>query len=592
MQQPWDEPAESIEQAAESLPLAGLLAELLAGAEAEGAPQAGPAAAGEEGAAPAAGGPWFVAPAPAQMEVADLMRALGEVQQERQEEAAGDLSGHLLARLMDDPAGQAADAGAAVPPVEPPPVAPPAPEEPGREFCAPPEATQSEPAPAVGASTYAEAAEECGPAPECLTAAVEEPSDHGVPVAGAPMSDAGAAPAEPISAAAPAADPASAAALSMEPAAEELTSADSLAAEPSAGAGASCPDAAAAASATSWPDICAEVASGAALQTRVEPVEPASSAAQTGSAIVQKASPVPALPPEEDEFELVDAETAGRMLDQLIDAARSAIQSSLAAPPQAQSSAIEAWPAAPDAAPPSGASAAMESPGSGGALRAGRAEEAVQPLRPATGRPSYSAEELGQEPPPLPPAAALIGMGLPERLRARLELIGDLEKVLAAQSDEAAARAVDRRSRLLVFRVGDGYYGLPIEHVREVERVTRVTPVPGAPRFVRGLVNLRGEILPLVDMRLLLGAGAEDLPASPRLVVAQADRKEPPLALMVEELNGLAPVEEGASGPAAGEASPLPWARGSVEHRGRRVWRLDPAAMLSLAALEERAELR
>ncbi len=90
MQQPWEEPAEPIEQAADSLPLAGLLAELLAGAEAQGVEQALPAGAREGNGAPApAARAWFDQPASDPMKVADLMRALGEAEQERQAAATG-----------------------------------------------------------------------------------------------------------------------------------------------------------------------------------------------------------------------------------------------------------------------------------------------------------------------------------------------------------------------------------------------------------------------------------------------------------------------------------------------------------------------
>jgi purine-binding chemotaxis protein CheW len=122
-----------------------------------------------------------------------------------------------------------------------------------------------------------------------------------------------------------------------------------------------------------------------------------------------------------------------------------------------------------------------------------------------------------------------------------------------------------------------------MESVREVERVGRVTPVPGAPPFVRGLVNLRGEILPLLDMAALTGR-KEARPAS-RLIVAQASAADPLVALLVEELNGLAPFEE-----ARVEPPPQPGpVRGSLEHRGRRVWWLDPVAVFGAEALEKAA---
>ncbi len=122
-----------------------------------------------------------------------------------------------------------------------------------------------------------------------------------------------------------------------------------------------------------------------------------------------------------------------------------------------------------------------------------------------------------------------------------------------------------------------------MECVREVERVSRVVPVPGAPEFIRGLVNLRGEILPLLDLAALFGRKGE--PPAPRLIVAQASSADPVVALMVEELNGLAPFHEDGV-----EPPPQPGRmRGSLEHRGRRVWWIDPVAVFGAEALEKAA---
>jgi chemotaxis signal transduction protein len=266
---------------------------------------------------------------------------------------------------------------------------------------------------------------------------------------------------------------------------------------------------------------------------------------------------------DEDDFELVDAEQAERMLDRLIDAARSVIRSSLPAM-QATSAGAEAPRAQQE--PP----ALSAPPG------------APVPEQPAPARRELAEEGRGDVS-PIPPAAALMALGLPERLRTRLESIGDLDQLLKSRS--ALAPAPEQGPRLLVFRAGGEYYGLHMEHVREVERVGRVTAVPGAPAFVKGLVNLRGEILPLPDLGALLGHAAAP-EAAGRLVVAQAAPDEPPVALLVEELNGLAPLREESVAPA-----PRPGiSRGAIEHRGRRVTWLEPAPVFGAEALERAAQ--
>jgi purine-binding chemotaxis protein CheW len=64
--------------------------------------------------------------------------------------------------------------------------------------------------------------------------------------------------------------------------------------------------------------------------------------------------------------------------------------------------------------------------------------------------------------------------------------------------------------QLVVFRVGTEEYGLDILRIKEIINPLRITPVPRAPAFVEGVVELRGTIVPVVDMRKRF-----DLPATP-----------------------------------------------------------------------------
>jgi len=59
----------------------------------------------------------------------------------------------------------------------------------------------------------------------------------------------------------------------------------------------------------------------------------------------------------------------------------------------------------------------------------------------------------------------------------------------------------------LLMPVRDDFYLLDSQHVREVARAPQAVPVPMAPSWVRGLINIRGEIVPLLDTGALLGLG-------------------------------------------------------------------------------------
>ena len=55
--------------------------------------------------------------------------------------------------------------------------------------------------------------------------------------------------------------------------------------------------------------------------------------------------------------------------------------------------------------------------------------------------------------------------------------------------------------QIVNFTIGDVNYGVPVEQVREVRDVQAVTPVPGAPSYVEGVTNLRGQIITVMDLR-------------------------------------------------------------------------------------------
>lgn len=59
--------------------------------------------------------------------------------------------------------------------------------------------------------------------------------------------------------------------------------------------------------------------------------------------------------------------------------------------------------------------------------------------------------------------------------------------------------------KYLVFALGREEYGVPVLKVREIIKVMDITPVPQVPAHVRGVINLRGKVIPVVDLRLKFG---------------------------------------------------------------------------------------
>lgn len=72
---------------------------------------------------------------------------------------------------------------------------------------------------------------------------------------------------------------------------------------------------------------------------------------------------------------------------------------------------------------------------------------------------------------------------------------------LSSASGPAADAAPVQEVQLACFRVGDQLYGLNILRIREIVRPQKLRPVPKAPTFIEGVINLRGAVIPVVDLR-------------------------------------------------------------------------------------------
>lgn len=89
-------------------------------------------------------------------------------------------------------------------------------------------------------------------------------------------------------------------------------------------------------------------------------------------------------------------------------------------------------------------------------------------------------------------------------------------------------------SQVVVLRCGGATFGVPIERVREIVMVPAITPVPESGAFVRGIINLRGRILPVLDLGQRLGL-APGLPEDGgRILVVEQDAAHA-LGLLVDE---------------------------------------------------------
>ena len=68
----------------------------------------------------------------------------------------------------------------------------------------------------------------------------------------------------------------------------------------------------------------------------------------------------------------------------------------------------------------------------------------------------------------------------------------------------------NNEEQLVVFKLGREEYGVSILNVQEIKRITEITRVPYTPEFIKGVMNLRGSVLPVIDTKKRLGIENEE----------------------------------------------------------------------------------
>ncbi len=105
------------------------------------------------------------------------------------------------------------------------------------------------------------------------------------------------------------------------------------------------------------------------------------------------------------------------------------------------------------------------------------------------------------------------------------------------------------KRQFITFRSGEQEFGADIMAIREIRGWTETTPLPHAPPFVRGVINLRGVVLPVVDLKARLGRGLTD--TNPKHVIVVVETRQRTIGILVDAVSDILTVT-------AGEIQPTP----------------------------------
>jgi purine-binding chemotaxis protein CheW len=112
------------------------------------------------------------------------------------------------------------------------------------------------------------------------------------------------------------------------------------------------------------------------------------------------------------------------------------------------------------------------------------------------------------------------------------------------------AQADSEVIQLVVFRIGKSEYALPVINVGEILRMVAIAPVPEAPAWLPGVINLRGKVIPVIDLRTRLGLPEAKVGVNTPIVVAETEGQMVGLVadsvteLMTVQLDAVEPPDE------------------------------------------------
>ena len=96
-----------------------------------------------------------------------------------------------------------------------------------------------------------------------------------------------------------------------------------------------------------------------------------------------------------------------------------------------------------------------------------------------------------------------------------------IEKETSQQLNKKAAKSTFQK--FLTFKLGEECYGITVLYIREIIQLQNITPVPQMPDYVQGVINLRGKVIPVIDMRLKFCIGSAETNERTCIIVVQVD---------------------------------------------------------------------
>ncbi|MBM7855565.1 purine-binding chemotaxis protein CheW [Desulfohalotomaculum tongense] len=125
--------------------------------------------------------------------------------------------------------------------------------------------------------------------------------------------------------------------------------------------------------------------------------------------------------------------------------------------------------------------------------------------------------------------------------------------------------------QLVVFKLGDQKYALPIQETQEIIRMTEVTRIPNASYYLEGIINLRGTILPVINLNRRLGLPEKEVDEETRIVVVENNGQQ--VGMIVDNVLEVGRYSESEVEPPSSMGDSADYLKGVVK-KGDQLWLL------------------
>lgn len=111
------------------------------------------------------------------------------------------------------------------------------------------------------------------------------------------------------------------------------------------------------------------------------------------------------------------------------------------------------------------------------------------------------------------------------------------------EENTAAMEETVEAKQYIVVKIGNEQYGIDIQYVDNIVRMQRITRVPKAQSYFKGVINLRGEIIPVMSIRMKFGLENDEITSKTRIIIIKLEPQSA-IGIMVDEVKEVISLEE------------------------------------------------